>query len=398
MNSLTASYLRARFKEYYLMASMEPPPQIDSREWGFIFYDTPGMRRHKSFSNRRALVDYIRSTVPAHIYYSAAYYMKPNAPTMREKIWRGADLIFDLDADHLAEYKDRTVRRSYTEMLERVKAETMKLLEFLLDDFGFSAESISVVFSGGRGYHIHVRDPAILKLRSDARREIVDYLTGRGLDLERYIYEIAVDGDAGVERARSIRGPSFDSAGWGGRINRAIQSMVEYFREMDHEEALKILQGVKGIGNRRARVFLSQIGDENAIKSIRSGNLDFFKYAPGIWGLILPYLMEESVAFLDKGETDEPVTADIHRLIRFPESLHGGTGLRVTKLSIDSLKSFNPLRDAVVFGSDSVTVDIQRPTSLEIMGESFELKDGKTELPAYAAIFLMARGMAELSR
>lgn len=396
MNIKTVSYLRARFREYYLTASMDAPPGIEAREWGFIFYDTPGMRRHKSFSSRRELVDYIRSTVPAHVYHSAAYYLKPDASTMNEKIWKGADLIFDLDADHLAEYRD-SGRRDYGEMLERVKIETLKLLEFLLDDFGFDEKVISVVFSGGRGYHIHVRDSSVLKMKSDARREIVDYLTGRGLDPERFIYKIDVDGDAGVEKARSLRGPASDTPGWGGRISRAIESMVMHFRELDDEEAMSLLKSVKGIGYQKAKLFLSQIRADNAIKSIRAGNLDFFKYASGIWKLIIPYLMEESVRALS-GETDAPVTADVHRLIRFPESLHGGTGLRVTKLNIDSLRTFDPLKDAVVFGDDPVFVEIIRPITLELMGERFDLVEENTELPEYAAVFLMARGLAEIGR
>jgi DNA primase, eukaryotic-type, small subunit, putative len=394
VESKTSTYLRARFREYYLTASMDAPPGMEAREWGFIFYDTPGMRRHRSFRSRKELVDYIRSTVPAHVYHSAAYYLKPDAPTMKEKIWKGADLIFDLDADHLAEYRGSGIR-DFREMLERVKGETMKLLEFLLSDFGFDERMISVAFSGGRGYHIHVRDKSVLKLRSDARREIVDYLTGRGLDPERFIHKIGVDGDAGVERARSLRGPASDAPGWGGRINKAIESMVMHLRELDDEEALRLLKNVKGIGKQKARLFLSQIREENAIKSIRAGNLDFFKHASGIWNLIIPYIMEETVRALG-GETDEPVTADVHRLIRFPESLHGGTGLRVTSLSINSLHAFDPLKDAVVFGDDPVHVEIIRPTTLELMGERFDLLEGKTELPEYAAVFLLARGFAEV--
>jgi DNA primase small subunit len=38
---------------------------------------------------------------------------------MKEKFWKGADLIFDLDADHL-----RKAPKSYSEMLELVKKET----------------------------------------------------------------------------------------------------------------------------------------------------------------------------------------------------------------------------------------------------------------------------------
>lgn len=107
-------------------------------------------------SSAGELVDYVRSMIPRHVYHSAAYYQRPGAPTMKEKIWQGADLIFDLDADHL-----RGAASSYAGMLEQVKRETLKLLSFLLSDFGFAESKISVVFSGGRGYHIHVRDPRI---------------------------------------------------------------------------------------------------------------------------------------------------------------------------------------------------------------------------------------------
>jgi len=53
---------------------------------------------------------------------------------------------FDLDADHLPGKV-----RSYAEMLSNVKSETGKLLDFLLQDFGFLESNINIVFSGGRG-------------------------------------------------------------------------------------------------------------------------------------------------------------------------------------------------------------------------------------------------------
>jgi len=76
------------------------------------------------------------------------------------------------------------VHNLLSEMLKLVKKETLKLIDFLFEDFGFTGKNISIVFSGGRGYHIHIRDPTILKLGSDERREIVDYLTASGLDID----------------------------------------------------------------------------------------------------------------------------------------------------------------------------------------------------------------------
>jgi DNA primase small subunit len=97
----------------------------------------------------------------------------------------------------------------------------------------------------------------------------------------------------------------------------------------------------------------------------------------------------------ERGETDEPVTADVRRLIRCPGSLHGGSGLRVTPLTLRGLEDFDPLQDAVVFGDEPLPVQILKPFKTQMKEESYNLEEGATELPACVAVFLMARGVAE---
>ena len=404
MNIRTKNFLKTKFREYFLLTSPEVPPGFESREWAFIhFDDLPDvvMRRHKSYMTRSELLDYVRAVAPAHIFHSAAYYRRPNAPTMKEKIWSGADLIFDLDGDHL-----RNAPKNYGGMLACVKRETQKLLNFLLDDFGFSEEDIVVVFSGGRGYHIHVRDPRVFGLGGDERREIVDYLTGRGLDIERFLSSRRVGGDFGVETADQLRIPPVDAPGWGGRISRSFLSFVTYLRELDCESAVEMLSSKKGIGGSSATKFYESLKSESALDQIRKGNVDLFKFSSKFWDkLIEEYLDDEGVRIGPefrlsdlRGETDEPVTADVKRLIRFPMSLHGGSGLRVTPLSIDGLKIFDPLRDAVVFGEEPVLLEVTRPFRLELGSVTQNLKEGPAELPLFAAVFLMARGVAEMGK
>jgi len=399
----TAKFLRSRFREYYLGESLEMPPQLERREWGFILFDDMPkfvMRRHKSFLTRSELVDYIRTQVPAHAYHSAALYERPGAPTMREKEWLGADLIFDLDADHL-----RNAPSSYAEMLGLVKTETEKLLDFLLDDFGFADDEVRVVFSGGRGYHIHVRDPRVLDLGSGERREIVDYLTGRGLEISRFISEGPAEGDFGVDTAYVFRCASASSPGWGKLVNRSMISFAEQMREMDEREAVKVLSSVEGIGKRNASKLYHSLMRDDALDLIRRGkSLDFLRGSSKVWKpLIEGYLEEVGVHLgfsrdLESGETDEPVTTDVKRLIRFPLSLHGGTGLRVTPLTVGGLEAFDPLRDAVVFGDSPVEVCLRAPYELEMRGESFDLDEGPAYVPLFAAVFLMARKIAELGK
>ena len=78
---------------------------------------------------------------------------------MIDKGWLGADLIFDLDGDHLPGVSDR----DFPAMLELIQNQAWKLWsEFLEPEFGFQEQYVQVSFSGHRGYHIHVRDPAYL--------------------------------------------------------------------------------------------------------------------------------------------------------------------------------------------------------------------------------------------
>lgn len=390
LNALTHNFLVSKFRGYYLESSLDAPPSLASREWGFLFFDDSGMRRHKSFFSQGELIDYVRAMVPRHVYHSAAYYQRPGAPTMKEKLWQGADLIFDLDADHL-----RNAPKSYSEMLELVKKETLKLLGFLTADFGFSENMISIAFSGGRGYHIHIRDPRVFTLMGDERREIVDYLTGRGLDIDKLMFKVVISGDVGDQNVRALRCPTEKSPGWGGRFNEAIVRFAEEIRNMNEKAAVKKLTGIKGIGDARAIEFYTRIISDRVLNDIRSGNLDSLKNVQGIWRYVINnYLADQFVEVLG-GETDEPVTADVRRLIRCPGSLHGGSGMRVTPLTLRDLEDFDPLQDAVVFGEEAVPLQIIKPFKTQMKGECFHLEEGPTELPAYIAVFLMARGVAE---
>jgi DNA primase small subunit len=142
--------------------------------------------------------------------------------------------------------------------------------------------------------------------------------------------------------------------------------------------------------------------EDGALEKVRKGNLDLFKGSADIWmKLLRERLSGEGVSmglYIDdeRGETDEPVTADVRRLIRFPSSLHGGSGLRVTPLTIEGLDAFNPLIDAVVFGDSPVIVDVTRQFAFDLKGESYSLDLGRAELPECAAVFFLARGAGEL--
>lgn len=442
------------------------PPELARREWGFIFFDEMPevvMRRHKAFSSHTEAVEYIRGMAPAHLYHSAAYYRFPGAATMKEKQWQGADLIFDLDADHLP---PEVRGRSYKDMLDAVKKETGKLLDFLFDDFGFSEDKVSIVFSGGRGYHIHVRDPKVLALESAERREIVDYLGGTGLATDflfkparHKVYDDGKFKKKELDSSRKIT--SFEDEaggfGWGKRVSQYLVSFLKEISTKDDMEAINelinliknykmkkvytesvpddLVKRIIQMKNENRKISLQKIAEEvrippdkirdilvaNAMWDFKTEAAQKLKYIQktaqsphaldmignkGIIGdsyvfdAIVQKAIEENSINLGSAHTDEPVTADIKRLIRMPSSLHGGSGMRVVPLTLAEFGKFEPLNDAVVFSEKEIKIDVLPPlkpqnSKVEMKGKSFTVTEGINTLPEYAAMYLMCRGAAE---
>jgi DNA primase small subunit len=374
MNHATLEYLKFLFGSYYRNGTLLTPPALEQREWGFLNFSVDSevrMRRHMAFTSLREVSDYLRTMVPAHVFYSTAYYAFPAAGTMNEKGWCGADLIFDLDADHIA-------RGSYAQMLERVKEETIKLITMLTGELGFARRDIDVVFSGGRGYHVHVRDIGVREWSSHERRELVDYVCGIGLDPDMMLVS------------------SSGGTGWPERYRNALVAELVSLKGMERAQAVASLTGLDGIGKKSAEIFLDSIDAYIAMlmtpgEQIASKNRVFRALAAMRYEGIRDRIRDQAAL------TDEPVTTDIKRLIRMPTSLHGGSGFRVIPLRFSELAEFDPLTDAVVFGDGEVRVNIPQsiPYPVPILGNTYRLETGITRVPEALAVFLCCRGIAE---
>jgi DNA primase small subunit len=376
MKPATTEFLRQRFTEYYRKERIQAPPSVGEREFGFILFDPESpevrMRRHMGFGTAGELGEYVRSLVPAHAFYSSAYYTAPGAGTMAEKGWTGADLIFDLDADHL-------MRGPYRAMLDRVKLETGKLLAMLMDELGFSGRNIHLVFSGGRGYHIHVREIGVRGWGSQERRELIDYVCGIGIG-------------PGILLAGSTGG----APGWKERYISTISEYLLWLKGLEREEGVAHLVEQAGIGKERASRFLDAAG--TYLAGIGRGD-----YGPLATNQVFTAVAgKEDGKFRELLRTraalaDEPVTTDTRRLIRMPTSLHGGSGLRVTPIPLGDFGAFDPLHDAVVFSDRLVKVDMGMNLAMEMLGNSYQLAKGTAAVPEALAVFLCARGLAEIA-
>jgi DNA primase small subunit len=373
-----------QFAKHYTQAPLDMPDRFARREFGFMFFDRGFMMRHLAFPSRAALKRYLVDQVPSHAYYSSAYYEKPDAPTMPEKTWLGADLLFDLDADHVEGAKGL----SYDQMLERVKAEVKRLIdEFLNGDLGFDEEDLKIVFSGGRGYHVHVSRPSVLKLTSHERREIVDYITGTDLDLNWVFPQSAFEQSrfkdrSGLGYRRDM--PKREDGGWKGRIRRGVDDLLAELENLPEQDAV-----------RRIAESLTPSNRDIGPKTVDGLYADLFVKNKGKCGADR---MREENAFEVFSETDEPVTSDTHRLIRLPSSLHGKTGFEVVPMSRDALDGFDPFADAVpkAFDEEEVSVRAHAPVSLTLKGDRYELGEEAGRVPTYVAVHLICRNLASI--
>jgi DNA primase small subunit len=395
----TLAWARERFARYYASASIPPPSRLDRREFAaFPFVTDTTMRRHTTLRTPEEFQRFLVNDVPRHVYYSTAYYRLPAEPTMARKEWLGADLLFDLDADHLRGAE----ALSYADQLGLVKSRLLDLVDdFLLGDFGIAPEELAFVFSGGRGYHVHVRDSRFLPLSSPERRELVDYIQGTGFDPRRVVtprsLTVGQDGEGGGGRRSTLRLqelPPRDAPGWRGRTTRSVFQLLDRWEAGGTAATDLERWGVSKAHARKMARLLLEGGGAAKIRS--SGSLDALQ--AGLQQEFLEAVIPRAAVEV-QGETDAPVTTDIHRLIRLPGSLHGGTGLRVLPLSRDALERFEPLRDAPIPGpgSERVRVACQENVRYPWGSGTVEGRKGEAvELPTAAALFLVLRGEAAL--
>ncbi|MCI4335711.1 MAG: DNA primase small subunit PriS [Thermoplasmata archaeon] len=402
------AWARHRFEAYYADAALEPPPRFARREFAaFPFAEATLMRRHGSFRTAEDFRDFLLREVPRHVYYSSAYYRYPDHAQMSGKEWLGADVIFDLDADHLRGAESLT----YAEQLLRVKDRVRDLWDdFLVGDFGIPPEEMSLVFSGGRGYHIHVRSPAYWPLSSPERRELVEYIQGTGFDEttavmeERTVEPISSsdsDGDS-PRPGRSSRARSFrrlhppTTPGWRGRTTRSFLRLLERWEAAGREVAAAELEQL-GMPKPAARRLARQLVTDGRGAQIRETlSLDVFH--GGVPKELLETVLRQARIEV-QGETDAPVTTDIHRLIRLPGSLHGGSGFRVVPLDRADLDAFDPWTDAPVVADMNARTEVELVEShaYPFPGTSTEGPPGRrVALTTPAALFLVLRGEAKL--
>jgi len=387
-----------RFGQYYRTSTYWRPPRMPKREWMFIPFGGAPPLRHKSFRNENDLRQFLSERAMHSCFYSTAYWKKPYELKMDDKDWQGADLIFDLDGDHLPGVTDR----DFPGMLNVIQEQAHGLWnDFLQPEFGFDEQFLQVTFSGHRGFHLHYRDPSLFHLDSEARRELVSHIRGEGVDVQ-----------GGLTRFND-----HTANGWTKRIREQIPSLIDKLVVLaqDAEGSSKIMkdlhlglkenlqrEGKPGKGPASIKKLADMFLHEDRKNSVCNGQISRLG---SLQGLFLDLVKSDaSIVLGAAGETDEVVTIDVRRQIRWPTSLHGKTGMRVTefplqRLDNDSSNPFDALNEAFVFGSDkSVTVEIVVDDAVLRFGnESYDVSSGdQLFLSESAATFLSLKGWGKM--
>ena len=225
---------------------------------------------------------------------------------------------------------------------------------------------------------------------SEERREIADYLTGENISFEIL----------GLRHERSnILGLLKENIGWSQKIIKKIEEILKTYT------------------NQEIELLLLRYGlNRNIIKSFTNSKRDFLqiisKSKQNIWN-IEGFGIKTWEKFLSGivdsigAEIDGPVTIDIHRLIRYPGSLHGKTGFKTQEINFNELDDFNPLNennerlDPIVFKSKESIHKLQiiehDVPETRIKGKKYGpyLKGDIIEVPHHIAVFLLCREVAK---
>ena len=408
MEERTARFLKNLFSCYYREKRPVFPLDLPHREFAFMLFGQKAVIRHRGFSSHEELWSFMAELGPSDAFYSSAHFERPDAPDMKSKGWLGADLIFDIDADHLptsckeehdlwacpacgregrGEAPDKCpgcgskglveVKWICDKCISAAKDEVIKLAEVLEAELGIQASDMVISFSGHRGFHLQVISEDLLPLGQDERREIVDYLLGLGLEPELL----------GVKAGARL---SINDVGWRGRIARGLYRLLLRAREED----LRAL----GLRSKAARALLSS--RDVILNCLEQGKPLYLPKGLGraqLRKLVAACVEDSSV------KVDPVVTGDTHRLVRMSGTLHGKTGLLKVDIPLLEVEDFDPFGEAIAFrkGKAKVKVkeEIPQVPPLRLGDQEFgPFEAGQLlELPLQVAVFLMCKKVAELA-
>lgn len=351
MDEKVVSYLRKVYREYYLhsQVNLEIPSKISSREFGYMPFGG-GMVRHLSFKSAGELIAELVKQGPSSVYCSNAVYEYPTLQ-MDEKGWLGAELIFDIDADSIP-------------TLCKSKHAWWSCQDCHKGGMG-QKPSKCPACKGASVEQMHWSCRECLNATKEHVRRLVDFL-GDDFGVRQEQIRLYFSGNRGYHA--HVQDERFDDAdsSMRGDIANYIRGVGLNLKAMQDKTL-----AISSLGwGRRASLFFSQ-SDPGTKKNQKT---------------------TEQIILTNGAMIDESVTTDVHRVFRMPGTLHGTSGM--LKMRVQSLQDFDPLLQPVVLGDESMKVHVYYAPEFYLKRRKFGPYDSATvQLPTYAAVFLLARGL-----
>jgi DNA primase small subunit len=361
LNEKTTAFLRQAYKEYYFKGaeSIELPDDVESREFGYIPFNG-GMVRHLSFRSKgEALAEIVRQS-PSSVYCSNARYEFPARP-IEEKGWLGAELIFDIDATDIPTSCKRGHDLWYCEKCHAS---------------GKLPRPPKCTKCGGPSVEFHGVCEECLDAAKDHAKRVIGFLTDDfGVDAQAV--RLFFSGNRGYHLH------IFD-----GRFDHLDQQARGEIAEYMTGSTLPPSQTMAATLRRRVPTAPQGAGWTRRVSGyVAEHNQNY--------GGTLQKLVSEAVSS-QRALVDASVTTDIHRVFRLAGTLHGNTGM--AKIRVKDIEKFDPQEDPVVLSGRPVSLEVSFHPRFRVKHKDFgPFRSEKVELPAYAAVSILTRGLGEVA-
>lgn len=369
MNEKERRFVQRHVQTVY-QKKVSTPPAVNQREFGFGWINKIDFR-HRGFVSTWEFEQFVRQEAPLFMSYSLAYYRYPEKQPMAEKDFQGADVVFDLDASK--QKHDHQPVWCQT-CLNDIHQQALQLKDMLQDDFGFQPK---IVFSGQKGFHVHIQSQNVMQLSRDARRQLAQYVAAEGLNAQTLFPETSHDLEHRFKPVQTLQGPSQKSTGWAAKIYHRVRQAV---KDQD-------LSTLRRYGFSRKTLTAIEQGPATALKQLDAGQ----------WSALIGKDREPNTAALISDvqviQTDKAVTYDLSRLIRVPGSIHGSTGFIAKPL--ENPESFH-VKDVIAFDSQQQTTVIARQDlEFEFLDQTWSLPRARfSEVPLPLGLFLICQEKA----
>ncbi len=273
--------------------------RITEREFAFDHDGNGYNDRYKAFDTINSFSDFLIKNFPYAVCTSVSFYSNPK----NREDWRGAELVFDIDAKDLA-VKSCECREGQVceKCLAEAKEIVLNIKDTLIGDLGI--KKLSLVYSG-RGYHLRVNDNEVLPL--ERRSEILEYVTGS-------------------KRPNDL----FLSQGYSAVYRKMLALTFKKMKEKDLPFNKNIVDNL-----------LSE--KDKIILKIMAGHADFLSIK-GMGDKTIKEFLRH-VEKINASLVDGKVTVDVKRILRLPSTLHSKVSMKCVE--IKSIDNFDPLKDAV---------------------------------------------------